>query len=246
MDIKDIYIRNPSIRAGVSVVARVGDDRFLKYRFCVKDSATAEAVDLTGCVVKFEGLNPKCEFTDVGCETTDPVRGIFDFEFTNQILAVSGKFKTAYFSITKNGQRTTTANIRLEVLQRADLTCKQVGYYVSALDKLIAKYKNDYAAVDIQLIAVRKKLEEMQDIIDTWEGFDPTNLDELLRQKVGYGLNYTEAGLISVDAETVVRDYINASGEIPTKDWVNSRIDDETLIQEELLRAWIILESAGG
>ncbi|MBP1044839.1 BppU family phage baseplate upper protein [Enterococcus sp. BWM-S5] len=143
------------------VFGRIGDKDLQIIK--INLSNNFEQFDLTDCEVKFEAVTAAdTKVMDAaGISVVDAGIGEFNYTFPSQAFSASGKYKRAYFSITKGDKRDTTENIDIFVYNNADITGDEAETVISEYDKLVSELNEAYTAA----IAVVK---EQSDAFDDY------------------------------------------------------------------------------
>ncbi|WP_261809559.1 phage baseplate upper protein [Levilactobacillus humaensis] len=106
----------------------------------VKDGV---AFDLTGYSMAFEGISSDgSSVTDAHVTITNATTGQFKYTFSGSVANAGGRYKNAYFSLTKGGDRTTTGNLDLFVYKDisgdvSDVSQEQIDTYNDLVQKLM-------------------------------------------------------------------------------------------------------------
>ena len=109
-----------------------------------------EPVDLTGWVIRFEGVTGgQAKVFDVlGVHLLDAENGKFEYTFSKTAFSASGAYTTAYFAIEKDDMRETTNDIKIIVENVADLNAQDAQTVVTELNKTITLINERYAELN--------------------------------------------------------------------------------------------------
>ena len=110
-----------------------------------------ETVDLTDTKIMFEGITSKNAkiIDDTGVTVEDAPNGRFSYAIPPEALKDVGRYKSAYFSLTKAGIRETTSDFAVFVLASADLTEDESENYLSEYERMIAELQSIYDSLNI-------------------------------------------------------------------------------------------------
>lgn len=156
----------------VIIYGRVGDEKMQTVR--VKVTRYHQNISLNGYKITFEGaMSGKVKVFDSENVKTDSgqlTSGEFTYTFPSKVFSQSGKYEQAYFAIEKSGQRDTTGNFKIVVLDNADIDAQEAETIISQYNKLVKELqdlqKKNIAALDNQVAATRKSLSEVSQKVD--------------------------------------------------------------------------------
>lgn len=115
-----------------------------------------EPFDLTGYTIALEGISATGNsVTDSHVTIVSATAGEFQYTFSSAIANAGGRYKSAYFSFTKNEQRTTTGNIDLFVYKNISsnvtpVTAEQIDTYNDLVKKLMDLNDNNMTILNQQ------------------------------------------------------------------------------------------------
>ena len=127
-----------------------------------------EPVDLTGWVIRFEGVTGgQAKVFDVlGVHLLDAENGKFEYTFSKTAFSASGAYKSAYFAIEKDNMRETTNDIKIVVENVADLNAKDAETVVTELNKTIALINERYAELNSRVDVYEGDIAELESWLD--------------------------------------------------------------------------------
>ncbi|WP_427814281.1 phage baseplate protein [Enterococcus sp. 22-H-5-01] len=169
------------------IYGRIADDRM--QTVTVNITRRDEVADLTGCKITFEGTTHSGQtkvFDTNNVSSTSPglKKGTFDYTFPNMAFAVAGKYDRAYFSITKDGKRDTTADFDILVTGNADIDAPEAKTIITEYNKLVddlqklqkqnisdlQKQQNAYIqSSDDEFKAIQARITDLETQIDNYE-----------------------------------------------------------------------------
>lgn len=118
-----------------TIELRQGDHGDL-LEFAVYDGAAS--LDLTGYSVTFKAYRPDGLLVTGKCSVTDAAKGRCAYEVVSNLTAAVGEVETAYVELTKSGEVLTSQNMRMKIIEDADLTVPSGGAYIPALDSALS------------------------------------------------------------------------------------------------------------
>ena len=119
-------------------------------KITVNITSEGEPVDLTGWVIRFEGVTGgQAKVFDVlGVNILDAKNGKFEYTFSKTAFSASGAYRQAYFAIEKDNMRETTNDIKIVVENVADLNAQDAETVVTELNKTITLINQRYAELN--------------------------------------------------------------------------------------------------
>lgn len=115
-----------------------------------------EPFDLTGYAIVFEGVASNGNtVSDTHTTIVDAKKGTFKYTFSSSVASVGGRYKNAYFALTKGSTRTSTGNIDLFVWNdisgnKSDVSQEQVDTYNGLVQELMDLNDENMATLNQQ------------------------------------------------------------------------------------------------
>lgn len=161
LDITKKGIQNPLIKV------RQGDGGFETLRTTV--ASNGSPMNLQGWKVLFMGTTAgDHNIIDDNVTIVEAPNGIFDYTPNKAWGMDVGEFKIAYFKFVKDDGSTSSANIRVKVIEAVDLTHEEAKNYISVVDATIAELSSDVKTLGNQLSDYKNQLAQNSVIPETF------------------------------------------------------------------------------
>lgn len=137
-----------------------------------------EPIDLTGYKVTFEGISggKTKVFDSLGVNLLDAENGKFEYKFSKTAFSSTGAYKTAYFSIEKDGTRETTNDIQIIVNTVADVTAQDAEVAITELNKTIALINQKYSELNSRVDVYENDVKSLE----TWLSGKKTEINNII------------------------------------------------------------------
>ncbi|MCJ1989021.1 phage baseplate protein [Lactococcus carnosus] len=137
-----------------------------------------EPLDLTGYKVTFEGISggKTKVFDSLGVNLLDATNGKFEYKFSKTAFSSTGAYKTAYFSIEKDGTRETTNDIQIIVNTVADITAQDAEVAITELNKTISLINQKYNELNGRVGVYENDIKTLE----TWMSGKKTEINNII------------------------------------------------------------------
>ncbi len=127
-----------------------------------------EPVDLTGWVIRFEGVTGGHAkvFDVLGVNILDAKNGKFEYTFSKTAFSATGAYRQAYFAIEKDNMRETTNDIKIIVENVADLDAQDAETVVTELNKTITLINQRYVELNNRVDIYEGDIAELESWLD--------------------------------------------------------------------------------
>lgn len=128
-----------------------------------------EPIDLSGFKVTFEGISggKTKVFDSLGVNLLDAQNGKFEYKFSKVAFSSTGAYKTAYFSIEKDGTRETTNDIKIVVNTVADINADDAETAITELNKTIALINQKYSELNGRVGVYENDVENLENFMNS-------------------------------------------------------------------------------
>ncbi|MBL1224782.1 exo-alpha-sialidase [Enterococcus sp. BWR-S5] len=214
----EIWIDVNKFQSGYAIAARRNEEQ-AQIKIIVTNEG--KKINNSAYTLKFVGNNPVGDLTNGTAARITGEEGAYLYTFTKENLAVSGKFKLAYFELyDSSNKKITSSDVQFRVIEEADMTADQATIHVTLLDEMLNKH-------DKELSSQKQEFDDYSNQQkDEWGNFVDSNR-EILESADPGGIILTE--LIDSRADT--------DGEVHKQ--LSSRLESDTLktIEREKFKA---------
>lgn len=193
----NLNINKSSVVPTNLIVGRVLDKPFDVFQFKIFNGL--DPLDLTSSTIEFRGVTPddkKVISTDV--KIIDAKSGEIEFKIPSNFYSASGKFRNAYFRITKSGQTESTNDLLINVLNAVDLNLDDSQIIIDQLDKIIedaiAKLDKELANVKLQISQVDGNIKALKKDVEDYKATFKVQMDAMQKQldELAKAINQTD------------------------------------------------------
>lgn len=193
----NLNINKSSVVPTNLIVGRVLDKPFDVFQFKIFNGL--DPLDLTSSTIDFRGVTPdnkKVISTDI--KIIDAKSGEIEFKIPSNFYSASGKFRNAYFRITKSGQTESTNDLLINVLNAVDLNLDDSQIIIDRLDKIIedaiAKLDKELANVKLQISQVDGNIKALKKDVEDYKATFKVQMDAMQKQldELSKAINQTD------------------------------------------------------
>ena len=188
-----------------------------------------EPVDLTGWVIRFEGVTGGHAkvFDVLGVNILDAKNGKFEYTFSKTAFSATGAYRQAYFAIEKDNMRETTNDIKIIVENVADLDAQDAETVVTELNKTITLINQRYVELNNRVDIYEGDIAELESWLDERKA-EIENIIDLANSTFNQKLSEIQAKLNETNQAIVNGDFYSKTETNQKLSAINSTITNHT------------------
>ena len=188
-----------------------------------------EPVDLTGWVIRFEGVTGGHAkvFDVLGVNILDAKNGKFEYTFSKTAFSATGAYRQAYFAIEKDNMRETTNDIKIIVENVADLDAQDAETVVTELNKTITLINQRYVELNNRVDIYEGDIAELESWLDERKA-EIENIIDLANSTFNQKLSEIQAKLNETNQAIVNGDFYSKTETDQKLNAINTTITNHT------------------